>query len=60
MVKHGDIAGKKMDVKTVQGAVMNVITKSGAMIANSNGETADFLACNVATHIIDEMIQPPG
>ena len=47
----GDIAGKKMDVKTVQGAVMNVITKIGAMIANSNVETADVEACNGAVHL---------
>ena len=52
--------GKKMDVKTVQGAVMNVITKSDAMIANSNVETADFEACNGAVHIMDKVIQPPG
>tara|TARA_Y100001936_G_scaffold210124_1_gene216729 strand:+ start:251 stop:658 length:408 start_codon:yes stop_codon:yes gene_type:complete len=59
-VKRGDIAGKKMDVKTVQGAVMNVNTKSGAMIANSNAETADFEACNGAIHTMDKVIQPPG
>ena len=59
-VKRGDIVGKKMDVKTVQGAVMNVITKSDAMIANSNVETADFEACNGAVHIMDKVIQPPG
>ena len=33
-------------MKTVQGAVINVITKSDAMIANSSVETADFEACN--------------
>ena len=59
-MKRGDIAGKKMDVKTVQGAVMNVITNSGAMIANSNVETADFEACNGPIHITDKVIQPPG
>ena len=59
-MKGGDIAGKKMDVKTVQGAVMNVITKIGAMIANSNVETADFEACNGAVHIMDKVIQTPG
>ncbi len=59
-VKRGDIAGKKMDVKTVQGAVMNVIANSGATIANSNVETADFEACNVPIHIMDKVIQPPG
>ena len=52
--------GKKMDVKTVQGAVINVITKSDAMIANSSVETADFEACNGAVHIMDKVIQPPG
>ena len=59
-VKPGDIAGKKMDVKTVQGAVMNVNTKSGVMIANSNVETADFEACHGAIHLMDKVIQPPG
>ena len=59
-MKGGDIAGKKMDVKTVQGAVMNVITKIGVMIANSNVETADVEACNGPIHIMDKVIQPPG
>lgn len=49
-----------MDVNTFQGAVMNVITKSGAMIANSNAETADCEACNGAIHTMDKVIQPPG
>ena len=54
------IVSKKMDVKTVQGAVMNVIANSGATIANSNVETADFEACNVLIRIMDKVIQPPG
>ena len=58
--KPGDIAGKKMDVKTVQGAVINVNTKSGAIINNSSVETADFEACNGAIHVMDPVIQPPG
>ena len=59
-VKPGDIAGKKMDVKTVQGVVMNVNTKSDVMIKNSNVETTDFAACNGAINVLDEVIQPPG
>ena len=49
-----------MDVKTVQGVVMNVNTKSGVMINNSNVEIADFVACNGAINVLDEVIQPSG
>ena len=49
-----------MDVKTVQGVVINVNTKSGVMINNSNVETTDFAACNGAINVLDEVIQPPG
>ena len=49
-----------MDVKTVQGVVINVNTKSGVMINNFNVETTDFAACNGAINVLDEVIQPPG
>ena len=47
-----------MDVKTVQGAVMNVNAKCGVMINNTNVETADIVSSNGVIHVIDKVILP--
>jgi uncharacterized surface protein with fasciclin (FAS1) repeats len=58
-VKSGDIAGKKMDVKTVQGADIKVDAMSGVMINDANVTTADIIASNGVIHVIDKVILPP-
>jgi len=58
-VKSTDIAGKKIAVKTVQGADIKVNAMSGVMINDANVTTADIAASNGVIHVIDKVILPP-
>ena len=58
-VKSTNIAGKKIAVKTVQGADIKVNAMSGVMINDANVTTADIAASNGVIHVIDKVILPP-
>lgn len=53
-----DIAGKKMDVGTVQGGNIMVDTMSGVMIDDVTAVSADIEASNGVIHVIDKVILP--
>ena len=57
-VMSGDIAGKKMDVETVNGATAMVDAMSGVTINGANVVTADIEASNGVIHVIDAVILP--
>ena len=55
-----DIAGKKMMVKSVQGAEIAVDATNSVMINDATVTTADVEASNGVIHIIDTVIMPPA
>ncbi len=58
-VMSKDIAGKKIDAKTVQGGMAKVdATGSGAKIDNANIVKADIETDNGVIHVIDAVILP--
>ena len=57
-VMAADIAGKKMQVKTVNGTMVMVDAMDGVMIDNANVVTADIVASNGVIHVIDRVILP--
>ena len=58
MVMTGDIAGKKLSVKTVQGSEISVDAMYGVKINNSNVVSADIAATNGVIHMIDKVLIP--
>jgi uncharacterized surface protein with fasciclin (FAS1) repeats len=58
-VAAGDIAGKKMDVATVQGSDIAVDATEGVKINDANVVQADVMASNGVIHVIDTVIMPP-
>ncbi len=57
-VMSGDIAGKKMDVKTVNGGMAMVDAMSGVTIDGATVVQADIEASNGVIHVIDAVILP--
>ena len=57
-VMSGDIAGKEMMVKTVQGGEAKVNATSGVMIDSAKVVKADIEASNGVIHVIDSVILP--
>ncbi len=57
-VMAADIAGKKMNVKTVQGSEIAVDASNGVMINDAKVVTADVEASNGVIHIIDTVLMP--
>jgi len=58
-VAAGDIAGKRLDVATVQGAKVKVNATKGVMVDDANVVKADVMATNGVIHVIDKVILPP-
>jgi len=58
IVMSGDIAGKQMDVETVNGATAIVDAMSGVTINGANVVQADIEASNGVIHVIDTVILP--
>ena len=56
----GDIAGKRLDVKTVQGQTIDVNATSGVQVNGANVTAADIVASNGGIHVIDTVILPKG
>lgn len=57
-VMSGDIAGKQMMVKTVQGSEVDVNATDGVMVDGAKVVTADIEASNGVIHVIDAVILP--
>jgi len=57
-VMSGDIAGKKISVKTVQGNKISVDAMYGVKINDSNVVSADIAATNGVIHVIDKVLMP--
>lgn len=57
-VVAGDVAGKEMEVATVQGSTADVNGMSGVMIDGANVVQADIMADNGVIHVIDKVIMP--
>ncbi len=57
-VESSSIAGKKLDVKTVQGSDVSIDATNGVMIDNANVVTADIKTSNGIIHVIDTVIMP--
>lgn len=57
-VMSSDIAGKKLDVKTVQGTTAAVDATDGVKIDGATVVAADVKASNGVIHVIDKVILP--
>jgi uncharacterized surface protein with fasciclin (FAS1) repeats len=57
-VMAADIAGKKTNVKTVQGSEIAVDATKGVMVDNATVVTADVAASNGVIHAIDTVVMP--
>ena len=57
-VMSGDIAGKKADVKTVQGSNIAVNATKGVMVDNAKVTKPDIVATNGVIHVIDTVVMP--
>ncbi|MBI1386012.1 MAG: fasciclin domain-containing protein [Rhizobiales bacterium] len=59
-VMSADIAGKKTEAATVQGAAAMIDATDGVKIEGANVVTADIEASNGVIHVIDTVILPPA
>jgi len=57
-VMAADIAGKKLNVKTVQGSELAIDATNGVKVNNASVITADVAASNGVIHIIDTVLMP--
>ena len=57
-VMSGDIAGKQMEVKTVEGGMVEIDARDGVMVGGAKVVTADVDASNGVIHVIDKVIMP--
>lgn len=57
-VMSGDIAGKELSPKTVQGSMVDIDATSGVKIDGANVTTADIVTSNGVIHVIDTVILP--
>ena len=57
-VMSGDIAGKALDVATVQGGNLAVNATEGVMINDANVINADIETSNGVIHVIDKVVLP--
>jgi uncharacterized surface protein with fasciclin (FAS1) repeats len=57
-VMAADIAGKKMNVKTVEGSDLAVDATKGVMVNDATVTTADIATSNGVIHIIDTVVMP--
>ncbi len=57
-VMAADIAGKQLEVVTVQGSTVEIDAVNGAMVDNATVIQADVVASNGVIHVIDAVILP--
>ena len=54
----GDIAGKKMEVATVQGSDLSIDATMGVKVDNATVVSADIETSNGVIHVIDQVLLP--
>lgn len=59
-VTSDQLAGKRLDVATVQGATVHVDARKGVRVNKANVTTADIVASNGFIHVIDSVLLPPA
>jgi len=57
-VMSGDITGKKLEAKTVQGSSVSINATKGVMVDGASVTSADIETSNGVIHVIDTVIQP--
>jgi len=57
-VMSADIAGKTLEVNSVQGSAISVNATNGVMVDNASVVTADIETSNGVIHVIDAVILP--
>lgn len=57
-VMSGDIAGKSLEVASVQGGNLSVDATDGVKVDNANVVTADIETSNGVIHVIDAVVLP--
>lgn len=57
-VMSGDLAGKTVEAKTVQGSKVGIDATSGVKVDNANVVKADIVTSNGVIHVIDTVILP--
>ncbi len=57
-IMSADIAGKSMDVASVQGGELSVDATDGVKIDNANVVAADIETSNGVIHVIDQVVLP--
>ncbi len=57
-VMSGDIAGKTLDVETVQGSTLSIDATDGVKVDNATVIKADVKASNGVIHVIDTVVMP--
>jgi uncharacterized surface protein with fasciclin (FAS1) repeats len=57
-VMSGDIAGKKMEVATVQGSDLSIDATMGVKVDNATVVSADIETSNGVIHVIDQVLLP--
>ena len=57
-VMSGDIAGKTIEVATLEGSDMFIDATSGVMVDGANVTTADIITSNGVIHVIDKVVLP--
>ena len=57
-IMSSDIAGKTMDVATVQGGELSVDATDGVKVDNANVVAADIETSNGVIHVIDQVVLP--
>ena len=57
-IMSSDIAGKSMDVASVQGGELSVDATDGVKIDNANVVAADIETSNGVIHVIDQVVLP--
>ena len=57
-VTSADLAGKKLEAKTVEGQVVEIDATDGVMVNNATVTGADVMASNGVIHVIDTVLLP--
>jgi len=57
-VMSGDIAGKKLEVATVQGSDLSIDATMGVKVDNATVVSADIETSNGVIHVIDQVLLP--
>lgn len=57
-VRSGDLAGKKLAAKTVQGSTVDVDATNGVKVDNATVISADIETSNGVIHVIDTVLLP--